>query len=720
MTISSEVRKAGPYDGNDVTTSFPFSFKVFSADDVVVVLTDPAGIETTLTGSGTDYSVTLNADQDTAPGGTVEKVSALATDYLLTITSSVPNLQPLDLTNQGGFYPKVINAALDRLTILAQQNAEAVSRSLKTAISTPAGVDSQLPAPVPYALIGWNADGTGFQNADPSYANALSIDLASTAAGKGGALVGFKQSESGAVARTVHDKLREFVSVKDFGAVGDGTTDDTAAFAAALAASAYEVYVPHGTYIISGLTVDGKRLQGPGTIKWKAGASSACIVLTGSKPSLRNLLFDGNASAQTDNLIMIQAVSATDAEIYGCCATNGKYKFFRTDVGSSPGARVEANLFHDWGTYPGCNVVDFRSSYGLVVGNRFSGIGDGHCVRIGVYETDPTTPVVGCVVSGNTFTDTEHVGVCLELYAQGVVISGNSFVGLQQGVKIESAGYTAFDIVITGNYFANLTGTTAFNLTGAQVTFTGNVCVDCAGGVDLGPRSVCNNNIIRNCGELASSMPSIRVVSGVDCTVIGNYVESAPFRAIKLGPRSMCAYNRVINSNSYGVHISSADVTAVGNTVTGGTHGIVLSSTGTNAVITGNRVSGASTTNYSIDGTARATAILDITNIGYSPSVTTLTLASDAITVPRENTVVVVDTEARAATDTLSTINTTGGGYLGQIIVLRGNSVARVVTVSDSSNIRTAGSFVLNSTEDTLTLMWNGTYWLEVSRSDNA
>lgn len=142
MTISSEVRKAGPYDGNDVTTSFPFSFKVFSADDVVVVLTDPAGIETTLTGSGTDYSVTLNADQDTAPGGTVEKVSALATDYLLTITSSVPNLQPLDLTNQGGFYPKVINAALDRLTILTQQNAEQIGRSVKVPISSSVTPDS--------------------------------------------------------------------------------------------------------------------------------------------------------------------------------------------------------------------------------------------------------------------------------------------------------------------------------------------------------------------------------------------------------------------------------------------------------------------------------------------------------------------------------------------------------------------------------------------------
>lgn len=141
MTISSEVRKAGPYDGNDVTTSFPFSFKVFSADDVVVVLTDPAGVETILTG-GTDYSVTLNADQDTAPGGTVEKVSALPTGYLLTITSNVPNLQPLDLTNQGGFYPKVINAALDRLTILAQQNAEQISRSVKVPISSSVTPDS--------------------------------------------------------------------------------------------------------------------------------------------------------------------------------------------------------------------------------------------------------------------------------------------------------------------------------------------------------------------------------------------------------------------------------------------------------------------------------------------------------------------------------------------------------------------------------------------------
>ena len=135
MTISSENRVAGPYTGNNVTTNFPFTFKVFSTDDVVVFLTDPAGVEAPLTGGGTDYGVTLNADQDSNPGGVVVRTPALADDYLLTITSRVPNLQPLDLTNQGGFYPKAINAALDRVTIQVQQVAEQASRAVKVPIS---------------------------------------------------------------------------------------------------------------------------------------------------------------------------------------------------------------------------------------------------------------------------------------------------------------------------------------------------------------------------------------------------------------------------------------------------------------------------------------------------------------------------------------------------------------------------------------------------------
>lgn len=135
MSISSTTRKAGPYTGNGSTTVLPFSFKVFTSADVRVVRTDLAGVESDLTLT-TDYTVTLNADQDSNPGGTVTLVTAAASGFLTTITSEVDDLQPLVLTNAGGFYPSVINTALDRLTIMVQQVAEKVGRAVKVNISS--------------------------------------------------------------------------------------------------------------------------------------------------------------------------------------------------------------------------------------------------------------------------------------------------------------------------------------------------------------------------------------------------------------------------------------------------------------------------------------------------------------------------------------------------------------------------------------------------------
>ncbi|MCK5604454.1 hypothetical protein KAR91_21365 [Candidatus Pacearchaeota archaeon] len=64
--------------------------------------------------------------------------------------------------------------------------------------------------------------------------------------------VDFDQAGAGAVTRTVQSKLRDIVSVKDFGAVGDGATDDTTAIQLALdAATGGLVYLPAGDYKIS-------------------------------------------------------------------------------------------------------------------------------------------------------------------------------------------------------------------------------------------------------------------------------------------------------------------------------------------------------------------------------------------------------------------------------------------------------------------------------------
>lgn len=69
----------------------------------------------------------------------------------------------------------------------------------------------------------------------------------------GSAYMGFLQSGGSAIARTVQSKLRDIVSVKDFGAVGNGSTDDTAAIQAAVnavynATGGGAVLFPAGTY----------------------------------------------------------------------------------------------------------------------------------------------------------------------------------------------------------------------------------------------------------------------------------------------------------------------------------------------------------------------------------------------------------------------------------------------------------------------------------------
>ncbi|HEY5994131.1 MAG TPA: hypothetical protein VIU46_05960, partial [Gallionellaceae bacterium] len=185
MSITSSGTRKAPYTGNGVTTAFPFTFKVFQASDVLVVQTDNSATptDTTLTLT-THYTVTLNANQDSNPGGTVNMLVAPPSGYLLTIGSQVPQLQSVTLTNNGGFYPTVINNALDYLTILVQQLSEKLGRSLTMPFSSNAS--GQLPPVSPGSLLGWKSDGSGIANVGATGVGAGGIVATNLAAGATG------------------------------------------------------------------------------------------------------------------------------------------------------------------------------------------------------------------------------------------------------------------------------------------------------------------------------------------------------------------------------------------------------------------------------------------------------------------------------------------------------------------------------------------------------
>jgi len=94
--------------------------------------------------------------------------------------------------------------------------------------------------------------------------------------------VSYNEGSAGAVNTSVQAKLQESVSVKDFGAVGDGVTDDTAAIQAAFAVGKNQVYMPAGVYkITSTITIaDYYSLKGAGhTSENGTGARAATVIL---------------------------------------------------------------------------------------------------------------------------------------------------------------------------------------------------------------------------------------------------------------------------------------------------------------------------------------------------------------------------------------------------------------------------------------------------------
>ena len=158
MTISSQTRKTGTFVGSGSTGPFAFAFKIFQPSDMLVVkVNTTTSVETTLTLT-TDFTVSMNFDQDSNPGGNVTLVVALAVGNNMVMSSQIPYLQETDLTNQGGFYPEVITSSLDSLTIQTQQLKEEVDRSAKLPITSAQSADDLVADIVRIAASATNID----------------------------------------------------------------------------------------------------------------------------------------------------------------------------------------------------------------------------------------------------------------------------------------------------------------------------------------------------------------------------------------------------------------------------------------------------------------------------------------------------------------------------------------------------------------------------------
>ncbi|WP_029009194.1 glycosyl hydrolase family 28-related protein [Azospirillum halopraeferens] len=273
MTASFQVPRGTPrvqYVADGVQTAFTFPFPIFASEDLQVFL-GAAAQDTgfTVTGAGV------------TAGGTVAFAAPPPAGTPVTLRRRIPIERMTDFLESGPLPATALNREFDVLTAALQQVAADQERMLRYA-------DTDLPAG---AVLPDRANRAG---------RLLAFDTAGNPTARAPvdeeALSTYVPDGPGARPRPIREKLGDMVSVKDFGAIGDGTVDDTLAIQAALGASG-AVYVPPGTYRLTNtLTLGyGRTLAGAGQSSvLKATNPGADVVhLPDGYATLRDLRLEG-------------------------------------------------------------------------------------------------------------------------------------------------------------------------------------------------------------------------------------------------------------------------------------------------------------------------------------------------------------------------------------------------------------------------------------------
>ena len=300
------------------------------------------------------------------------------------------------------------------------------------------------------------------------------------------------------LAGSAHAQTKLRVDVSDYGAVGDGSTDDTSAIQSAVDThGAATVYLPPGTYLLDGTVTiyGGQELVGDSATlltKRTDGTSSAQRVMISadgpaSDITVRGLRFEDAGSGFNTPIFLNGTNGAFErVTVDGCEFVNFSGYAIRH-------AGTEQNLGRDFAytdnTHRDCRYTCANISHwrGVVVsGNRFynGGIADGQWniysssnVSDAVYNgnvfvggrgglkiSSSTTSHRKIVVSNNTFSDVDNNAMVIGAVQGGLVIAGNVIEAITA-----VAGHVKFQggvegLVMTGNVvdFRGTTGTAFF------------------------------------------------------------------------------------------------------------------------------------------------------------------------------------------------------------------------------------------------------------------